>query len=71
MITSLYKRGHESASHYKREKSDRSSNWANVPKNKPSKRSKRINVMQHQYEVMHGYDMLVNPLEEILKCITT
>lgn len=67
MITSLYKRGHESASHYKRQKSDRSFNWANVPKNKPSKRSKRINVWQHQYEVMHGYNAIVNPLEELFK----
>jgi hypothetical protein len=63
----LYSIGHMSCAFYKREKSDRPTSWANVPKNKPSKRIKRINTWQHTYELAHGFGPSLSTLEELLK----
>ncbi len=71
LISSIYKRGDESAAHYKRSKGTRSSNWANVPKNNRQCNKERtttiINVHQHSYEVKHGYGALVTCLEDLFK----
>jgi hypothetical protein len=62
----IYAWGHTSNAHYKREKSDRPFSWSYVPKNKPSKRMKRINPQQHTYELAHGCGALISTLEELL-----
>jgi hypothetical protein len=70
LISSIYTRGDESSAHYIRGKGDRSSNWANVPKNKrPPVGSKirNINVAQHEYEMKHGYASIPNLLETMAK----
>lgn len=66
LISSIYKRGDESAAYYKRQRSDRSSNWAHVPKNAKVKatKPKHINVAQHEWEVKHGYAPLLTRLED-------
>lgn len=45
---------------------ERLADWSNVPKNRPSKRIKRINVHTHAYEVMSGYACAFT-LEDLLK----
>lgn len=37
---------------------ERVTDWSNVPKNKPSKRIKRVNKWTHMYEQAHGYAMM-------------
>lgn len=71
LISSIYKRGDESAAHYKRSKGTRSSNWADVPRNKRQCNKERkttiINLAQHAYECKHGYAPLVTCLEDLFK----
>jgi len=71
LISSIYKRGDESRAHYVRTKGERSSNWANVPKNNRQCAKERtttiINPAQHAYEVKHGYGALVTCLEDLFK----
>jgi hypothetical protein len=59
LISMIYLRGDESAAHYVRTNGDRSSNWANVPRNKRASRkmgkASSINVAQHEWECKHGY----------------
>lgn len=45
---------------------ERVADWSSVPKNKPSKRIKRINVHTHAYESVHGYSTTFT-LEDLLK----
>jgi hypothetical protein len=70
LISSIYKRGDESAAHYKRQRNDRSRNWANDLKNAAAanreRKVTRVNIHTHAYESVHGYAPILTSLEDFV-----
>lgn len=66
LISNVYNYGHHARAHYLHVHKSRRSNWAYVPKNKPSKRSKRVNPHVHQYELAHGVGMVCASIADFM-----